>query len=58
MNAANEVLVQRFLNKQIGWMDIGAELEALMMRHSITSIQSLEQVLAIDQCAREEALKA
>lgn len=58
MNAANEVLVQRFLNKHIGWSDIGAKLETLMLRHSITSVHSLEEILAIDQIAREEALRA
>ena len=58
MNAANEVLVQRFLNKHIAWSDIGAKLETLMLRHPITSVHSLEEILAIDQLAREEAQKA
>jgi 1-deoxy-D-xylulose-5-phosphate reductoisomerase len=58
MNAANEILVQRFLHKNIAWSDISSKLETLMMKHSIASIHNLEDVLAIDQLAREEALKA
>lgn len=55
MNAANEVLVQRFLNREIGWNDIGIHLENLMSRHSIQPIDDLQAVLAVDAAAREEA---
>lgn len=57
MNAANEVLVHRFIHKEIAWIDIAAKLEVLMMKHSIVRLGSLEEILAIDQLARAEALK-
>lgn len=55
MNAANEVLVQRFLDREIGWKDISTKLSALMERHSIQKIVSLDTVLAVDSLARQEA---
>lgn len=58
MNAANEVLVQRFLMKEIGWSEIGFYLEKLMHQHTIQSINSLDTILAVDSLAREEAAKA
>lgn len=57
MNAANEVLVQRFLNKEISWKEIGLQLEALMSQHQVQPIDSLETILAIDALAREEAAR-
>ncbi len=57
MNAANEILVQRFLNKNISWLEIGDKLETLMQAHSIESIHSIEQILSIDQQARREAVE-
>lgn len=56
MNAANEVLVQRFLSRQIAWRQIAATLEALMGRHAVMPIHSLEDILAIDKMARQHAL--
>jgi len=55
MNAANEVLVQRFLNGQISWLDIPALLDKLMVQHQVQPIDSIDAVLAIDALAREEA---
>jgi 1-deoxy-D-xylulose-5-phosphate reductoisomerase len=57
MNAANEVLVHRFLQKEISWMEIGIKLEKLMMKYDNKSDVSLEIILAVDAVAREEALK-
>lgn len=56
MNAANEVLVHQFLNKQIAWKDIAFKLENLMFRHAVMSITSFEDILAVDQMARQAAL--
>lgn len=56
MNAANEVLVGRCLEKQIAWHEIAAKLEELMTRHAVQEIASLEDVLAMDRLARREAL--
>lgn len=55
MNAANEVLVQRFLDKDIGWKEIGTKLESLMMKHATQKIASQDAILAIDALARQEA---
>ena len=55
MNAANEVLVDRFLKREICWSQIGTLLEHLMNRHQLCPIGSLEDILAIDAQARREA---
>lgn len=55
MNAANEVLVQRFLDRQIRWSEIAHKLEQLMARHSVRPIHSLDDVMAVDAQARLEA---
>lgn len=55
MNAANEVLVQRFLERQISWKQIATKLAELMSRHSIQRVASLEAILSIDSLARREA---
>ncbi len=57
MNAANEVLVHRCLDRQISWTDIPSKLEQLMQKHSVVPIQSLEHVLNIDALARQEAAR-
>lgn len=57
MNAANEVLVHRFLDRQISWIEIVSKLEHLMSKHKVAKVNSLDTVLAIDTQAREEALK-
>lgn len=58
MNAANEVLVHRFLDRQIGWQDIGGRLEKLLEGHRRQQVDSIEEVLAVDHEARAEAATA
>lgn len=55
MNAANEILVQRFLERQISWGEIAEKLEQLMERHCSQSMGSVGDVLAIDAQGRREA---
>jgi len=55
MNAANEVLVNAFMQKQISWQQIGTKLEDLMQKHSIQNVRTLEDILTIDTQARHEA---
>lgn len=55
MNAANEVLGQRFIQKEIGWLDLGRKLEKLMERHSLGPVTTLEEISAVDTQARREA---
>ena len=55
MNAANEALVNRFLAKEISWQEIGIKLEKLMHAHQSMVINSLDDILAVDAQARQEA---
>jgi len=55
LNAANETLVERFLNKKISWIDISRKLETLMEKHSKRSVNSIEEILDVDSQARMEA---
>lgn len=55
MNAANEILVDRFLSEEIGWLAIGEKLETLMNRHEVDSLTGYEALSAIDMQARHLA---
>lgn len=55
MNGANEVLVGRFLDKEISWNGIGEKLEKLFESHHVTQAETLEEILAIDTEARSLA---
>jgi len=55
MNAANEVLVHRFLQGELKWHEIGIRLEDLMSRHQVRQADDLDAILAIDQEARQVA---
>lgn len=55
MNAANEVLVNRFLNGEIGWNDISSKLESLMAAHCPQNSLDLNKIIEIDEYARLEA---
>ncbi len=55
LNAANEVAVESFLNEQIRFTDIAVVIEQTMQDFSPTSAQTLDQVLAADQQARQTA---
>ncbi len=56
LNAANEVLVSRFLQKQISWQEISKKLERLLLAHARQQVTSVEAVFAVDAEARREAL--
>lgn len=55
MNAANEVLVNRCLAREITWYDIGVKLDKLMQSHENQKITSLDLVLEIDFFGRQSA---
>jgi 1-deoxy-D-xylulose-5-phosphate reductoisomerase len=55
MNAANEVAVQHFLAGEIGFLDIIAIVEDTLGRLSGHPLTSLDDVLAVDQEARDVA---
>lgn len=52
MNAANEVLVTRFLRKEFSWREIGTKLDALLTGHKKESVSTVDAVLEIDRRAR------
>lgn len=58
LNGANEVLVERFLKREIAWGAISSLLEKLLERHNLTEADSLESIIAIDTQARREAQTA
>ena len=55
MNAANEILVSRFLDGKIRWIEIGQKLETLMGQHNPNELNSIEDVLEVDTQARQLA---
>lgn len=56
LNAANEVLVERFLKKEIPWLKIVDHLKKLLDAHHAIPLDSLGAVLSVDSRARLEAL--
>lgn len=55
MNAANEVLVHRFLKGEIRWKRIAYHLQTLMESHSIVPLHHLDDVAEVDKIARSDA---
>jgi 1-deoxy-D-xylulose-5-phosphate reductoisomerase len=55
LNAANEILVGRFLNQEISWCDIAKKLDKLMSSHQAVNMLNLEMVFEVDKLARTEA---
>ncbi len=55
LNAANEVAVQAFLERRLGFTDIPRVIETVLEQHSVRSVNSLEDVLAADEWSRRQA---
>jgi 1-deoxy-D-xylulose-5-phosphate reductoisomerase len=55
LNAANEVAVEAFLQRQIGFLDIAAVVAAVLDRLGPRPADSLDQVVALDAEARRSA---
>ncbi len=55
LSAANEVAVEAFLQRRIGFLDIAAVVEAVLDRLGAPGADTLEAVLAADGAARREA---
>ncbi len=55
LNAANEVAVQAFLDKQIGFTRISALIAETLSRVPAVSVDTLESLLAQDSKARDQA---
>jgi 1-deoxy-D-xylulose-5-phosphate reductoisomerase len=57
LNAANEVAVERFLNREIGFLDIPMLVERTLEKHRPRPLDTLEDVLEADRWAREECAR-
>ena len=55
LNAANETLVERFLNKEFKWHEISEKLQKMMDRHKALNVSSINCVMEVDKMARMEA---
>jgi len=55
LNAANEILVDRFVKGKIPWTAIGEKLEKLISSHQPKDVLTLEAILAVDADARRRA---
>ncbi len=55
LNAANEVAVERFLGRGIGFVEIVETVRAVLDRHQVQPADSLDAVLQADAWARREA---
>jgi 1-deoxy-D-xylulose-5-phosphate reductoisomerase len=55
MNKANEVLIQKFLNNKISWLDISKKLEKLMSSHTPENLLDLKTVMEVEKEAIQKA---
>ena len=55
LNAANEIAVQDFCDRQISFTDIPETVSRVMEAHEVIKQPTLEQILAADSWARESA---
>ena len=53
LNAANEVVVERFLKKEIGFTDIPRLVESTVRHHQPASLNSVDDVLEVDRWGRD-----
>lgn len=56
LNAANEIAVEAFLAEKIGFMDIPHIIESVLSGAMIESVESIEQLVAVDAQARQAAM--
>ncbi len=57
MNGANEVAVDAFLKREIGFLDIPAIIEEVMSVHEPFEIENIDEVLEVDRWARNKAME-
>lgn len=58
LNAANEVAVEAFLSRGIGFASIPEIVERVMDKHQVMEYTDIDEVLAADSWAREQAWQA
>lgn len=54
LNAANEAAVDAFLKKRIGFCDIVRACQDVLQQHAFQPHPTINEIVAIDQWAREE----
>ncbi len=54
-NAANEVAVELFIQKEIGFNQITALVQQVMNQHQVQPVDSIDSILQADQWAREQS---
>ncbi len=57
LNAANEVAVEAFLDRRLGFDGIPMVIEQVMSKAETPAAASLDEILAVDRQAREQALQ-
>jgi 1-deoxy-D-xylulose-5-phosphate reductoisomerase len=57
LNAANEVAVEAFLNRKIGFLDIAGTVEMVLNAMGTPPADTLEDVIALDAAARRAAVQ-
>lgn len=57
LNAANEIAVERFLNRELPFLKITQVVEDVLNHHEFDSQPTLEQLFQLDRWAREEAAR-
>ncbi len=55
LSAANEIAVEAFLARRIGFLDIAVTAESVLDRMGAPPLDTLEEVVALDQAARRAA---
>jgi 1-deoxy-D-xylulose-5-phosphate reductoisomerase len=55
LNAANEIAVEAFLQRKIGFLDIAATVAQVLDMLGAPPADTLEEVVALDQAARRAA---
>lgn len=55
LNAANEIAVEAFLARTIGFLDIPAVIQGTLDRHAVAALHHIDDVLRADRWARDEA---
>lgn len=57
LNAANEVLVDAFLNKKITYTEIPKKLKIMLDEHTLTQLNTVDEILALDKVVKEKTRK-
>lgn len=57
LNAANEVAVKKFLDKEITYTEIPRMIEKALDNHKVIPLTSVEEILALDKKVRDELME-